>query len=142
MENLNPRISKVTVGIRELHTVSIYPLSFSDEMAMTDIIVNVIEKFMAANTSNQTDVVFVALLAQAIKDNIKDFIRLVTDPDEWSFCNNKDDMLKHVDNHQLMEIASIVKEANFGEDLRKKAISLVAALGQAVLVEPESLLGK
>ena len=87
---LNPRKREVQVGIRELHTVSIWPLSFGDEMEVTDSFIEIINKFLAAKDLDKTEILFVTVLIDVVKKNIHRFLKFVTDyENEWKeFCSD------------------------------------------------------
>jgi len=136
---LNPRKREVQVGIRELHTVSIWPLSFGDEMEVTDSFIEIINKFLAAKDLDKTEILFVTVLIDVVKKNIHRFLKFVTDyENEWKeFCSDEKDMLKHIDNCQLADIVGIIVDVNFGEDLRKKASSLIKNVSEAIVEIPD-----
>ena len=46
-------------------------------------------------------------------------------------------MLKHIDNCQLADIVGIIVDVNFGEDLRKKASSLIKNVSEAIVEIPD-----
>lgn len=49
---INPQIASLEIGTRNLRTIKIYPLSFGDQLEMTDLITETIQKFLEARNDN------------------------------------------------------------------------------------------
>lgn len=116
---MNPRIRKVEIGVRELSTISIYPLSIKDQTHMVELFVSIVEKFFGEVREKQiTNSEFFSIIAQLVMDNIPEFLKYVTD-DELDLGN--------FTNYQLSEIAKHIYVDNF-EDPGKNVQSLLIGL--------------
>ena len=134
-EKLNPAIKTTTIGVRKLRDISIYPLSVGEEIALSDIITEVVTKFVGElkekdkkdiSLAQMENVEFVEFITGLIKDNLKKIIDLVTD-------ESSDKVLEDMTNDQFFDFAEIVYEMNFGGDIRKKGIAFVQTImGQVV----------
>lgn len=127
-EQLNPRITDVVIGIRDMRTIKIYPLSFHDQMETTDIITTGLVEFfekgdevkqaeILETSEDQQDINFVTFIIELIKDNIGRILGLATGEDGSK-------LLKEMDNVQVTEVVEIIFEKNFG-DSGKNVASLI-----------------
>ena len=112
----NPQITEVTVGVRNLRTITLYPLSMADQMSVTDLISKALSAF-ASRGEEDNEMEFIALLVGLVKENILKILEMVTD-------EKGEDLAKELTNVQSAEIAEIIYDVNFGEML-KNAQSLV-----------------
>lgn len=102
---LNPQISMVEVGVKELREVTIYPLSMADEKKMVSLIskeISVADKKM----KNLTDVAAVKYVVDLIATHLQTIFKFVLDPDE----EIKEEELT---NSQLADIALLIYIVNF-----------------------------
>ncbi len=122
---LNPDIKKVDVGIRELKTITIYPLSAHDQFDLTNRIVSVItdlsEKGELATLTNEEAVNFIQTV---IRDNLQIILEYVVDEEERPSFDE-------LTNNQIYTIVSTIFEVNYEgflknfKDLFKRAAELV-----------------
>ena len=114
---INPQVRSVEIGKRTLRNLSIYPLSLSDQLDLTDLINKGLNAFLklGPDESDQGMMQFIAFILELIKENIERIIEMITDEDK--------EILKEITNVQLMEIVEIVYKENFEGPL-KKASSL------------------
>lgn len=116
MADLNPRITAVQIGIRELRTISIYPLSVGQQSKTVELITVLINSMAEQKLDGLTDLQLAEYFGGTISENIQKILGFVTDPkDEVS--------LDDIDNTQLANIIEIIITVNFGEVTKKlKAI--------------------
>lgn len=113
---LNPRIKQIELGIEELNTYVLYPLSMADEFRISDIISKAAAKFNFEEDSN--DVETVQLVIGVIKDNIGIILEMITKKDNRP-------KLSELDNVQFTELVDLIFQVNF-ENSIKNFQSLVA----------------
>lgn len=115
---LNPRIKTVEVGIDELRSVKMYPLSASCQLSIPGLVggffedVATIGKGETAQEDMSTFSYF-DILSGTLKNNMTEVLTFV-------FKETDKVTLEVLDNTQLMEIVTNIVEVNYGEDLRKK----------------------
>ena len=114
LAKLNPRIREQEVGIRELRKIKIYPLSFKDQLDMTDLIANTVQEFFIKET--MTDLKFAGFIARLLNENLVKIIKLVCDEDP-------EQVMYDMDNTQTTELIDTIVEINF-ESLSKNVQSL------------------
>ena len=100
---LNPQITDVEIGIRNLRKITIYPLSMGDQLKLTDMIIKAItDQIEKAGSADLT----VAFIVQVIHENIGKIITMVSD--------EKETVLDELSNSQALEIAEILFDVNYG----------------------------
>jgi hypothetical protein len=125
VRKLNPDIKQFTVGVRQLYDLTIYPLSFSQQMELSDIVSTEMTRFYTSAT-DLTDLAVITFIVEAVKSNIGTILDFITDPDEVKDIikdAKAKKLLDVVSNKQLVNLAEIIYQDNF-EDLRKKVIDL------------------
>lgn len=115
---INPQIASLEIGTRNLRTIKIYPLSFGDQLEMTDLITETIQKFLEARGEKlqEDNIEFVQFVLNLLRNNLTKVIKLISDEDEK--------MLKEITNLQVTELVTIIYEMNYEESI-KNARSLV-----------------
>lgn len=108
--NINPQITTLTIGVRDLREIEIFPLSLGDELKFIKVIGESIQKF---GVGDDDDRVAAAFIADIVEKNLPVLITLVTD----------EVALEDITNAQAIELAEIIIEVNFGS-VSKNAISL------------------
>lgn len=109
-KKLNPQITTVTIGRRDLKEIEIFPLAVGDQLAMTSIITEAINVFVEAMGDAEVFGGAVALILQ----NIPIILGYIIDnPDD------KDDLLKDITNEQAIAISEIVYEQNYSSLVKK-----------------------
>ncbi len=124
-KKLNPDIKKVDVGVRELKTITIYPLSATDQFDLTNRIVSVItelsQKEELSSMSNEQAVEFIQTI---IRDNLQVILEYVVDESERP-------SFEELTNNQIYTIVSNIFEVNYEgflknfKDLFKRAATLI-----------------
>jgi len=127
MEILNPDIQEVTVGVRKLRKVTLYPLSVVDQMKVTDLFQEAFGAFIASKNLNEMQ--FVALFITILKTNLPKVLALVTDPEEDS-----EKLLSEITNNQLTVIANVLYEMNYAM-ISKNVNGLLKKLPQTTVKE-------
>jgi len=113
-QKLNPQIRRVTIGIKSLREIQIYPLSMADQLEVTDLVAAAIKTYV--QSGDQSELGIATFMATAIKDNVTVLLKKATDEGE--------DILKEITNLQAAEIAEILYEVNY-ESIAGKVKSLV-----------------
>lgn len=109
-KKLNPQITTVTIGRRDLKEIEIYPLAVGDQLSMTSIVQEAINIFVEAMGDAEVIGGAVAL----ILENIPIILSYVIDnPDDST------DLLKDITNEQAIEISEIVYEQNYSSLVKK-----------------------
>ena len=106
MEILNPDIKEVTIGVRKLRKIMLYPLSVVDQMKVTDLFQEALGAFLANKDGN--DAQFIALFIAIIKTNLAKVHALVVDVEE-----DAEKLLTEITNNQLTVIANVLYEMNY-----------------------------
>jgi len=103
-KKINPQITEIEIGIREMRKIKIYPLSMSDQLKLTDLISTAIAAQFAKEEGG--DMALVAFIVELVKENLGRILTMVTDED--------DKLLEEVSNLQAASIAEVVYETNYG----------------------------
>ena len=115
---LNPQVAETEIGIRNLRTIKIYPLSMADQLKLTDVITKGLQEFV--EEGNDEDMAVVSAIVQLIKDNLADILTMVSDEEGT-------EILKDLTNPQALGIAELIFDMNFGS-LGKNAQSLAGKI--------------
>jgi hypothetical protein len=108
-KKLNPQITDVDIGVRDLRKVKLYPLALGDQLELSDLIKEVLEAFFKTEDGSEESLsLFIAFAFNLIKENMTKILGLIA-LDE---ANSKK-LLKEITNAQLDEIAQVVYEKNF-----------------------------
>ena len=118
---LNPQITDVEIGIRNLRKIKIYPLSVAQQWEMSDLITVAIQAFVKRESGN--DYEFVSSLLSLIRENLSKALALVTDLNEQE-C---DELFKEMTNTQVAKIIETIYTVNY-KPLEKNAQSLLKAI--------------
>ena len=102
-EKLNPQITDVEIGIRNLRKITIYPLSMGDQLKLTDLIIKAITDQISDGGSTDLSVAFIV---KVIHENIGKILTMVSD--------EKETVLDELSNLQAIEIADIIFDVNYG----------------------------
>lgn len=105
---LNPKIKTIELGIEELHTYTIYPLSMADEFKLFDTISDIAEKISGiTDESTETETTTVVLTVfDVLKENITEVLKMVTKKDNRPELND-------IDNEQFTELLEMIFDMNF-----------------------------
>jgi len=100
---LNPQVIDIEIGIRKLRKITIYPLSMSDQLSLTDTVIKTIMK--RVEDTGSADVT-VAFIIEVIQDNIGKILKMVTD--------ETDDLTLEMSNMQAVDVANVIFDVNYG----------------------------
>ena len=115
-DKLNPQIRTVSIGVRELRSIKIYPLSMADQTKMVEVLKSIIQRiFERQDAPDANDLIIADLIIEEIKDNLPTLLKYVTE-EELS--------LDELTNYQFTEIVGHIYKDNF-EDAAKNVKNLV-----------------
>ena len=106
-KRINPQVTEVEIGIRDLRKVTVYPLSMADQLTLTDIVSKAIAEHVASMQQGGSDIEVVALIVKILRDNLPKILSMVTD-------ENGDEMLGQMSNLQFAAIVETIYETNYG----------------------------
>ena len=115
MQNLNPQITDVEIGIRNLRKIKLYPLSVGDQMKMTALIASTVSKFLITKEA-QDESVMVGFFVTIINDNLAKFVSLAIGEKEKETeipFPETEKILEDMTNLQASEIAKVIYEVNY-----------------------------
>jgi len=120
---INPQITTLTIGVRDLREIEIFPLSLGDELKFVKVVGESLQKYFSENTEGD-DRVAAAFIAEIVEQNLPTLITLVTE----------DVALEDITNQQALELAEIIIDVNFGS-VSKNAKSLFGKIQKLFLPE-------
>jgi hypothetical protein len=112
---INPKCRKVEIGVREIKTITIWPMSLADELSFSETILGLMgeyseieeKKVEQENKEKGTEDIegkLALFIVTAIKENLLELLALVADEKV---------SLSDIDNEQFMDICDIIFEMNF-----------------------------
>ena len=128
---INPEARTITIGARKPRQITLYPLSITDQMKLTDRFSEVVQEFGQTDRENMTNETAIQQLKDLIKDNLPEVMSYVVDPDE-----NDIPTLDEITNRNLYEIAKAIFEMNY-EDIIKNFKDLFGRMSQMVSSQEE-----
>ena len=127
LQNLNPCIMDVVIGIRNMRTIKLYPLSMADQITFTDLITETLQGF--AQKGDLEDIAFVGFLVDLIKDNLDRLLKIVAGDESV-------DLLSEITNSQAVAIAEIIFDVNYGDAIKNARSLIVKAQSLFQSVRP------
>ena len=117
MGALNPQITIVSVGVKQLREITIYPLSMADQFKMTDLIVSAVNEFYGIAKKNPDnkglgDQELITTVLGLIEKNLQRILGLITD----DAANIQFDELT---NDQFSDLITLIYEINYEASLKK-----------------------
>jgi len=128
---INPEARTITIGARKPRQITLYPLSITDQMKLTDRFSEVVQEFGQTDRENMTNETAIQQLKDLIKDNLPEVMSYVVDPDE-----NDIPTLDEITNRNLYEIAKAIFEMNY-EDIIKNFKDLFGRMSEMVSSQEE-----
>ena len=118
-EKLNPQITSVYIGTRNLRKVVLYPMAMADQKEFGSIFQKTLEEYFNRTTESesisQEDLLpFIADLKGIIGDNMLEILRIVSDLEK----EEVDKFFREATTLQVTEIVNKVVEANFEDPLK------------------------
>ncbi len=115
---LNPQIRTIEIGIRELREVTVYPMSLSDQLKLSDIITNALVSLQDLSVLNNT-VGLISFAVSFIREKSQMILKMVLDEKE-----SNDTFLDTITNEQFIDFVKLLIEVNF-EPLSKNLTGLL-----------------
>lgn len=109
---LNPQITSIEIGVRDLRTITIYPLSMADQFSMDKVITEAMSIFNIDDIDNEIELV--GFVFKIIQDNLKLAIELVTDKEE----RGTESLLNEMTNLQITDLIRIIFEVNYETQIK------------------------
>lgn len=127
--NINPQITEVKIGVRDLRKIKLYPLALGDQLALSDLIKEALEAFFKVEEGSEESLsVFVAFAFDLIKINLTKILKLI------ALDEDPDKLMKEITNAQVDEIAQVVYQKNF--EILKNLKSLFGKVTKQVSALP------
>lgn len=120
---LNPQIASVTIGVRNLRKISIYPLAVGDQLSLTSMI----SAAISVLSESDDDIETAGITIKLIEENLPIILEFITDTTD----ETPEQLLKDITNTQAVDIAEIVYEQNYAT-LIKKVQGLFDKIGIAM----------
>jgi len=124
--SLNPQKQIVTIGKKELETITLWPLSIPDQQSMGEEIQVVLKRFFEfkdneEETDNKIELELARLITDVVKKNLGILLALATcEEDEDVRSGAKQNpLLNKITNLQAIDIGEIVYKQNYGDALGK-----------------------
>ena len=135
-EKLNPSINKIEIGVRQLRTIAVYPLSIADQKKVTESVAGSLQSYFASEQamSSVDDIAFIDFMIKLILENLVEFIRAVTD---YTKKRDAENLLSEMTNDQAVDLAQLIYDQNYGNAL-KNAMSLLDKIKSIFLSERPS----
>lgn len=107
-QKINPQVTEVAIGVRDLRNIKLYPLALGDQLEMSDLIGEALKAFFKVEEGSEESLaLFIAFAFDLLKENITKILNLIALDEEPA------ELLKEITNAQLDEITQIVHEKNF-----------------------------
>jgi hypothetical protein len=135
---LNPQVRDVEIGIRTLRKIKIYPLSVGDQLALSDLIVEALNKYNdIVGDEKKTDMQVFSEVANFAIDMIKENLDTLIDKIADRLEAEQDDvsLIDDITNEQAFQIGKIVYEVNF-ETILKNVKSLFGEMPENLTEQP------
>ena len=113
-KKMNPDITPLVYGKRELKTLMLYPLSVGDQFKVTNIVTEVV-KNLVDNQGKVTDFAFMTVVMSALEKNLKSILALVADIGEQESA----DVIDQLTNIQFVSCIETIWLVNYEPALKK-----------------------
>lgn len=113
---LNPDIRTIQYGKKELHELTLYPLSIGDQFKVTDMVTTVVQDLVKGTKEGQlNDMVFMTSAMNALEKNLAKVLSLIADIPETESA----DIINKLTNTQLLTIIESVWAVDYEPALKK-----------------------
>ena len=130
-QKLNPQITEVEIGVRDLRNIKLYPLALGDQLELSQLIQETLEAFFKVEDGSEESMgLFVAFAFDLVKTNISKILRLI------ALDETPEDLLKEITNAQVDEISKVVYQKNF--EILKNLKSLFGKVTEKLSALPTS----
>jgi len=108
-DRLNPQITEIDVGKRNLRSITLYPMSLTDEKTFGDVIQKALQKYFEQEVSENEEALigFVDFMLKLIEKNLIKILGLITDEQKPK------NLFNEMTNYQLSELVKTIYEVNF-----------------------------
>lgn len=108
-DRLNPQITEIDVGKRNLRSITLYPMSLADEKIFGDVIQKALQKYFEQEVSENEEALigFVDFILKLIEKNLIKILGLITDE------TKPKKLFDEMTNYQLSELVKTIYEVNF-----------------------------
>ncbi len=117
--NSNTQIKTITVGVRELREVKLYPLSMADQIALPETFIEAFSKFGEIDYENITKDVLKELTQEQTETEkntktVKIVVELIKDNIQYILKKTTEDVtLEDITNEQFVEIVDLIFTVNY-----------------------------
>ncbi|HDZ15568.1 hypothetical protein LCGC14_1083020 [marine sediment metagenome] len=129
-QKINPQVTTIEIGVRNLRSITIYPLSLGDQLEMSDIISNTLGSFF--QLEDQSEMALASFVLELIQSNLEKIIGLVIEEDE-----DVKKIMKELSNVQTVGVSTLIFEMNY-EAASKNVRSLFKKVKSTFLSERPS----
>jgi hypothetical protein len=107
-KKINPQITQVEIGVRDLRNITLYPLALGDQLKLTDMIEEGLQAFFKVEQGSEESLtMFMAFMFGLIKKNLPRMLSLV------ALDEDAEKAMAEITNQQLDDIVQVVYEKNF-----------------------------
>lgn len=122
---LNPQVRTATIGVRTLRKIKIYPLSVGDQLNLSDLVIESLNKYNEITSDEKKSDMqvlseVVDFVMSLINENLDQILDKVTDREQ---DETEVHLLDDITNEQALAIGKLIYEINF-ESLVKNVKSL------------------
>lgn len=141
----NPQIEEIEVGIKEIKSLKVYPLSIGQQMKVSDAVSETLTKFFSQKPS-EVDNKVVSFFLDFLKKNIEEAMGFVLDPKEMGIKGYADvkAILFDMSNDQFIDLVEKVYKNNFERaeknlrSLFKNILKIVPEMGNTSVSKGQS----
>lgn len=124
---INPQVMDVTIGIRNLREIKIYPLSIYDQTQFGNLLSKVLAKvFNIVPSDTEGTATIMGEIVEEVTNNLFKMIDLVTDEDG-------EELSKEITNEQALDLAMKVFKVNYEPIIKKVQGLLKETEGSSIL---------
>ena len=108
---LNPEVRALFLGVKDVETIQVYPLTYNDQKSIGNKVVASVKK-IAAETEGTTELDYLGQVTKVLESNVPLLIAKCTD-------KTKKEFMEKVTAGQLVEFITTVMEVNFLNPIRR-----------------------
>ena len=118
LQQLNPQVMDVQIGIHDLRTIKLYPLSVGDQMKMTSLLGETIASFVASKEAKD-EVRMIGFFIKIVNSNLARFLGLATcEEPEGDKYPKAEVLLCDITNLQASNIAEAIYVMNYETSIK------------------------
>lgn len=118
IEQLNPEVKEVIIGVRKMEELKLYPLSIGELFKLTKLIKQTLQSVSSISSDGTdledsgNDLEVITVVVEGIKNNLSSVLTLVTD-------EKGEDLLLKITPNQALDISNVIFDMNFAETPEK-----------------------